>query len=521
MREAGGGGRVPAGAEHDPDVRAFRAVSVVEGAAVQGDAVGRGGGHGHAAAGLGPPARNGRKATLRIVGEPVGRGQRERSVGGGHGVHPLFVPVLPGGVRVAAVDVVDHAGHISTPAGTGIPEYAVRARARSRTAADRASGAPGHRLGVSFGAACRPAPCRGSRTTRTSTAARATRPELSSCSRSSTRRSSSRRSCSCSRRIRRTTRRASCATTGPRGPCSTAGTCRTARPRPRSLPAVRAAASAAAASPAAGRSPAPKRPSDPPGPRPVGPRGGRVGAPGRAEGAVHRGAQFVDEQPVGQSRVRELGVLEGEPDAVQGVVAQPPGLGERGAGGGEGVPGAARASASRSSTASRRWASRPKSRPASASAAALPGLPASCAVCAKAAAVAVSVGSVTASTGVPIPASTSMPACRSTASTRTAVSKPREAPVRAPARSQERATRRAATARGRAPTARPGRRRGPVPSPRPAPGRRRPRAGRPRRGRPGRCACRAAGRVRRCAGSAGPDRPEPPSGRIPAARRSW
>ncbi len=106
------------------------------------------------------------------------------------------------------------------------------------------------------------------------------------------------------------------------------------------------------------------------------------------------------------------------------------------------------ASAAWSSTASSRCASRPKYRPASASGAALPGRPASCAVWAKAAAVAVSVGSVTTSTGVPGPASVSMPVCRSTASTRTAVSKPSEAPVRAPARSQPRATLRAAAAIG-------------------------------------------------------------------------
>lgn len=108
----------------------------------------------------------------------------------------------------------------------------------------------------------------------------------------------------------------------------------------------------------------------------------------------------------------------------------------------------AAASAVWSSTASSRCARRPKYRPASARAGALPGRPARTEVCAKAAAVAVSVGSVTTSTGVPGPASVSMPACRSTASTRTAVSKPREAPVRAPARSQPRATLRAARAMG-------------------------------------------------------------------------
>ncbi|MWA10140.1 hypothetical protein E5671_13295 [Streptomyces sp. BA2] len=78
----------------------------------------------------------------------------------------------------------------------------------------------------------------------------------------------------------------------------------------------------------------------------------------------------------------------------------------------------------------------------------MPGLPAMTAVCAKAAAVAVSVGSVTVSREVPGPAKPSMPTCRSTASSRTAVSKPTSAPVRAPARSQLRATFRAAAATG-------------------------------------------------------------------------
>lgn len=69
-------------------------------------------------------------------------------------------------------------------------------------------------------------------------------------------------------------------------------------------------------------------------------------------------------------------------------------------------------------------------------------------MCAKAAAVAVSVGSVTVSSGVPGPASASMPICRSTASTSTAVSNPMSDPVRAPARPQFVAIRRAARATG-------------------------------------------------------------------------
>lgn len=59
-----------------------------------------------------------------------------------------------------------------------------------------------------------------------------------------------------------------------------------------------------------------------------------------AEGPVHRGAQLVHEQAVGESRVGELDLAQGQPDAVQGVVAEPAGLGERGPGGGERVPGA-------------------------------------------------------------------------------------------------------------------------------------------------------------------------------------
>ncbi|AZQ33749.1 hypothetical protein EJ357_09935 [Streptomyces cyaneochromogenes] len=108
----------------------------------------------------------------------------------------------------------------------------------------------------------------------------------------------------------------------------------------------------------------------------------------------------------------------------------------------------ASASATWSSTASRRCASRPKRRPASASGTALCGRPARIAVWAKAAAVAVSVGSVTVRIGVPGPASDSIPTCRSTASTSTAVSNPTAEPLRAPAAPQPEATRRAASASG-------------------------------------------------------------------------
>ncbi len=47
----------------------------------------------------------------------------------------------------------------------------------------------------------------------------------------------------------------------------------------------------------------------------------------------------MHEQPVGEPRVGELDLAQREPDAVQGVVAEPAGLGERGPGGGERVPG--------------------------------------------------------------------------------------------------------------------------------------------------------------------------------------
>ncbi len=81
-------------------------------------------------------------------------------------------------------------------------------------------------------------------------------------------------------------------------------------------------------------------------------------------------------------------------------------------------------SAARSSTASTRWAIRPKSRPASLRAAWLAGFPASTAVCANAAAVAVSVGSVTVSREVPGPAAASTAVWRPIASVSTPTSKP-------------------------------------------------------------------------------------------------
>ena len=163
---------------------------------------------------------------------------------------------------------------------------------------------------------------------------------------------------------------------------------------------------------------------------------------------------------------------------------EPPGLGERGAGGGERVPGTRRG-VSFLVLHGVQQMREPPEEPAGLGerfGVAAAG-PARTAVCAKAAAVAVSVGSVTVSSGVPGPASASMPVCRSTASTSTAVSKPssragtRPGPV--PARGDPAGGRGDRAARS---TARPGRRRGPVPSPRRAPARRRRPAWPPRPG---------------------------------------
>ncbi len=67
-----------------------------------------------------------------------------------------------------------------------------------------------------------------------------------------------------------------------------------------------------------------------------------VGARDGAERAVHGTAQLVHEQPVHQPPVGELGLPQGQPHPVHGVVGEPPGLGERRPGGGERVPGAGR-----------------------------------------------------------------------------------------------------------------------------------------------------------------------------------
>ncbi|GAA3240195.1 hypothetical protein GCM10020256_62010 [Streptomyces thermocoprophilus] len=46
-----------------------------------------------------------------------------------------------------------------------------------------------------------------------------------------------------------------------------------------------------------------------------------------AEGPVDGAAQFMDEQPVHEPVVGELGVLQGEPDTVHGVVGEAARLG--------------------------------------------------------------------------------------------------------------------------------------------------------------------------------------------------
>ncbi|MBN9741965.1 hypothetical protein DMP23_12735 [Amycolatopsis sp. A1MSW2902] len=107
------------------------------------------------------------------------------------------------------------------------------------------------------------------------------------------------------------------------------------------------------------------------------------------------------------------------------------------------------ASAARSSTASSRWATRPNSRPASASGARLPGRPAITAVCANAADDASSAGSVASNGESPARIARSSSPWRPTTSVRTAVSKPISAPVRPPCAAQRRATSRAAPATGR------------------------------------------------------------------------
>lgn len=157
----------------------------------------------------------------------------------------------------------------------------------------------------------------------------------------------------------------------------------------------------------------------------------------------------MGEEDVGEPGVGELGVLQGEADAVEGVVGEPAGLLAGGAGGGERVPGAGRgvgglvldgveevgeAAEEAAGLGERRRVVRPARED----------------------------GGVReggggrglgrfgdGEQGVPMPARDSIPVWRSTASTRTAVSKPRARPVLAPALSQERATRRAAAATGR------------------------------------------------------------------------
>ena len=65
-----------------------------------------------------------------------------------------------------------------------------------------------------------------------------------------------------------------------------------------------------------------------------------VGTGGRTEGAPYGVGELMHEKPVGETAVRELGLAQRQPDAVHRVVGEPAGLLERGARGGERVPGA-------------------------------------------------------------------------------------------------------------------------------------------------------------------------------------
>ncbi len=277
-----------------------------------------------------------------------------------------------------------------------------------------------------------------------------------------------------------------------RGTCrSTTGTCRPAPPTPRSPRAVRAGCRAAAPGAAAHRGlGAPEFREGRTGGRRA--RRRRCRRPGRrscpssctssrctSRPSANSASRSASRTPCTASSASRRASVSGVPVAVSGFQA----------------PDAA--SASLSSTASRRWASRPKRRPASASGSALSGRPARYAVCANAAAVAVSVGSVTASRAYP---DRRAPRCRPAG--------PRRPPARrCRSRRHRRRGRRPRPNRWRsggrrgppavAPACRPRRRRGRGPWRRPAPGTRPPRAGRPHRGRRRRCASRATGRAGR------------------------
>lgn len=174
-----------------------------------------------------------------------------------------------------------------------------------------------------------------------------------------------------------------------------------------------------------------------------------VRARGGAEGPVHGAPQFVHQEHVRQGGVGELRVTHRETHAVQRVVAQPAGLGEGRSGGGERVPGTRRRVSFPVLHGVQQMGQPPEEPSGLGERRRVLRLAREHGGVREGAAVAVSVGSVTVSSGVPGPASDSIPVCRSTASTRTAVSKPSSAPVRAPALSQPAATRRAAAATGR------------------------------------------------------------------------
>ena len=65
--------------------------------------------------------------------------------------------------------------------------------------------------------------------------------------------------------------------------------------------------------------------------------------PSRGERAPDGAPEFADQQLLDQPSVGELGVGEREPDAEQGVIADPAGLRDRCAGGVQGIPGSPRA----------------------------------------------------------------------------------------------------------------------------------------------------------------------------------
>ena len=230
--------------------------------------------------------------------------------------------------------------------------------------------------------------------------------------------------------------------------------------------------------------------------------GRRVPAPGtRAEDPRDGTLQLVREQHVRQPAVDELGLAQRESHPVHRVVAEPPHLGEVRTGR---RPADSRRPPSRPRPSPRRRpaderAARRAARPRRA-APAFAGRPASTAVCAKAAAVAVSVGSVTVSSDPPRTVrefDLLLPVHR-VHEDRGVEPEHRRRSVRPPCPTPRRPGARRRRADG-GPTARHRRQHGHGPSPRRGRARRRRQAARPRPGRPVRCASRAAGRALRCA----------------------